>query len=274
MKKWKNLATISGGLILSFVTLYTEYAQAGIEYKWTSTDRSIATITVQPGESIPIPMKDGRIYDAKCLSSFPCKETLADFKDKKGNITYENFSRGLQNISGTINSGTGSFRITTNGDLEGLFSDVTVSAKLINSTGFNLIVGSPGDQISQGGAINYSTQWFSDQAIGIDPITGVELILGNFFLDSTDPLTEFEYIVTDPYLALISSTFTIGEKYTFSTGLEISGTVTKELITLVPVPEPTSILSLLALGTLGAASTIKRKLKPSQSTEKETTKVS
>ncbi|MCZ8066286.1 MAG: PEP-CTERM sorting domain-containing protein [Microcystis sp.] len=39
------------------------------------------------------------------------------------------------------------------------------------------------------------------------------------------------------------------------------------------VPEPTSILSLLALGTLGAASTVKRKLKPSQSTEKETTKV-
>ena len=33
-------------------------------------------------------------------------------------------------------------------------------------------------------------------------------------------------------------------------------------------PEPTSILSLLALGTLGAASTLKRKLKPSKSTEK------
>jgi hypothetical protein len=40
-----------------------------------------------------------------------------------------------------------------------------------------------------------------------------------------------------------------------------------------PVPEPTSTLSLLALGTLGAASTLKRKLKPSQFTEKETTKV-
>ena len=38
--------------------------------------------------------------------------------------------------------------------------------------------------------------------------------------------------------------------------------------------ESTSILSLLALGTLGAASTLKRQLKPSQSTEKETTKVS
>jgi len=40
------------------------------------------------------------------------------------------------------------------------------------------------------------------------------------------------------------------------------------------VPEPTSTLGFLALGTLGAASTLKRKLKSSQSTEKETTKVS
>lgn len=39
------------------------------------------------------------------------------------------------------------------------------------------------------------------------------------------------------------------------------------------VPEPTSTLSLLALGTLGAASTLKRKLKPSKSNKKETTKV-
>ncbi|MDJ0558138.1 MAG: PEP-CTERM sorting domain-containing protein, partial [Microcystis sp. M53599_WE4] len=39
------------------------------------------------------------------------------------------------------------------------------------------------------------------------------------------------------------------------------------------VPEPSSILGLLALGTLGAASTLKRKLKPSKSTEKETTKI-
>jgi hypothetical protein len=36
-----------------------------------------------------------------------------------------------------------------------------------------------------------------------------------------------------------------------------------------PVPEPTSTLSLLALGTLGAASTLKRKLKPIQSKELE-----
>jgi hypothetical protein len=43
---------------------------------------------------------------------------------------------------------------------------------------------------------------------------------------------------------------------------------------IATVPETSTVLSLLTLGTLGAASTLKRKLKPSQSTEKETTKVS
>ncbi|WP_287078474.1 MULTISPECIES: PEP-CTERM sorting domain-containing protein [unclassified Microcystis] len=41
----------------------------------------------------------------------------------------------------------------------------------------------------------------------------------------------------------------------------------------VLIPEPSSTLSLLALGTLGAASTLKRQIKSSKSTEKETTKV-
>ncbi|NCQ92011.1 MAG: PEP-CTERM sorting domain-containing protein [Microcystis aeruginosa LG13-03] len=78
------------------------------------------------------------------------------------------------------------------------------------------------------------------------------------------------------------SLFTIGEDYSFVYDLLLpptvsnlrfsllGGTVTKELRS---VPEPTSILGLLALGTIGAASTLKRKLKPSKSAEKETTKV-
>jgi hypothetical protein len=41
----------------------------------------------------------------------------------------------------------------------------------------------------------------------------------------------------------------------------------------VKTPEPVSTISLLALGTLGAASTLKRKLKSSKSSEKKTTKV-
>jgi hypothetical protein len=43
---------------------------------------------------------------------------------------------------------------------------------------------------------------------------------------------------------------------------------------IAQVPETSTVLSLLALGTLGAASTLKRQLKPSQSIEKETTKAS
>lgn len=42
---------------------------------------------------------------------------------------------------------------------------------------------------------------------------------------------------------------------------------------LVPVPEPTSTLSLLSLGILGAGTTLKRKIKRSNSIEKETTKI-
>ncbi len=45
--------------------------------------------------------------------------------------------------------------------------------------------------------------------------------------------------------------------------------ITSATLELIPVPEPTSNLSLLALGTLGAASTLKRKLKPTNLSEKE-----
>ncbi len=58
----------------------------------------------------------------------------------------------------------------------------------------------------------------------------------------------------------------------FLEGVRLQGTLTGSNAP-TSVPEPTSTLSLLALGTLGAASTLKRKLKSSQSTEKETTEI-
>jgi hypothetical protein len=50
-------------------------------------------------------------------------------------------------------------------------------------------------------------------------------------------------------------------------------TFTTSFKTVETIPEPTSTLNLLALGTLGAASILKRK-QNQKSTEKETTKVS
>lgn len=58
-----------------------------------------------------------------------------------------------------------------------------------------------------------------------------------------------------------------------SFGLNTPAYFAVDNLVLKSVPEPTSSLSLLALGTLGAASTLKRKLKLSKSPEKETTKV-
>jgi hypothetical protein len=43
-------------------------------------------------------------------------------------------------------------------------------------------------------------------------------------------------------------------------------------VNFIQVPEPSSLLSLLIFGTLGAASTLNRKLKPSKSSENETTR--
>ena len=59
------------------------------------------------------------------------------------------------------------------------------------------------------------------------------------------------------------------EKGTPSNDFKVRVTISES----VKVPEPTSTLSLLVLGTLGAASTLKRQLKPTKSAEKETTKV-
>ena len=55
----------------------------------------------------------------------------------------------------------------------------------------------------------------------------------------------------------------------------VSGSSPIDAINLIPkTPESSNILGLFAIGVVGAASTLKRKLKPSKSTEKETTKVS
>ena len=102
------------------------------------------------------------------------------------------------------------------------------------------------------------------------------------FTDSNDVIIGSPFkIGNGPFNAIVpvgasklSMGFNDGGGGFFDNGGGITVSVTEIAAPPVSIPEPTSTFSLLALGTLGAASTLKRKLKPSQSTEKETTKVS
>ena len=75
----------------------------------------------------------------------------------------------------------------------------------------------------------------------------------NFYPPSSDARSDFWLSSTDGALLMANSLNFVTQQ--------------------VSVPEPNSLLGLFAIGTLGAASTLKRKLKPSKSAKKETTKV-
>ncbi|MCA2618528.1 MULTISPECIES: PEP-CTERM sorting domain-containing protein [unclassified Microcystis] len=81
---------------------------------------------------------------------------------------------------------------------------------------------------------------------------------GPFYVIGTDGDPGFEIAInTSPNVAA-----SVALSVTFGTVQQVQ-----------QVPEPASLFGLGVLSTLGAASTLKRKLKPSQSIEKETTKV-
>ncbi len=89
------------------------------------------------------------------------------------------------------------------------------------------------------------------------------------FVDSSTGLTRPLYGIASPNVSaevgastLVSVFASVSFPVTFGTAQ-----------TAQQVPEPASLFGLGVLGTLGAASTLKRKLKPSKSAEKETTKV-
>jgi hypothetical protein len=132
---------------------------------------------------------------------------------------------------------------------------------------------------------------------GVQPVTetGLDIafdntmfpdIPGSGFTTSTNGGTEFKIEFDQPFLDLPEGTMLDVSNYNIivSTPLDITdpsmvgcnvSNVSDDLFSAecVTVPEPTPNLGILALGILGAASTFKRQLKPSQSTEKETTKV-
>jgi len=231
-RKWKVLVLNLSICFIFYSLLMPSTSVAGyIYHDWYSEDHSDALIAVEYKKIATLPKKGGGTIDLPCNLSDGCIIQLKDFKKKSGKVVYSTISAAsnsisdLQTLEGTIDKGFGRFEITTSG-FESLFNNVTVTANLIESTGFTAIVGLPGDQLPQGGSLAYSTKWFSDKPIGKDPITGDEIILGEFFLDSAPPLEAFEYSLS-PSLQV---NFTIGEVYKFSSGFEIGGMVTKQLL--------------------------------------------
>ena len=89
------------------------------------------------------------------------------------------------------------------------------------------------------------------------------------FVDSSTGLTGLLYGIASQNVSAEVGGSTLVSVFAQLTFPVTFGTVQ----TAQQVPEPASLFGLGVLGTLGAASTLKRKLKPSKSAEKETTKV-
>jgi hypothetical protein len=221
---------------------------------WTSDDHSLASFTLKAGESARFPTKSGPPLNIVCNTAGGCSITIRDTKDKSGKVSYEDFPPS-QTINGTILAGQADFDITTSGFSDSdLFPHTVATGSLVSaaSNTFSATIGLPtGDQLPQGGAISYSSEWLSTTPIGDG---GVEL--GDFFLNSASPLTAFNLNLLSNRPQMLSASFTIGENYMLSTGLVIPGTVTKNMIIGVPEPSTWTMLALAFAG-LGYVARVK-----------------
>ena len=121
--------------------------------------------------------------------------------------------------------------------------------------------------------------WENDILFSLKPIDGDNdaIITDNDPSKDLDGGEIFVWRATKPAKFLIhgghvwDTAFNVKDTVEFWTGLKVNENI--DALEAVAVPEPSTFLSLLTLGTLGAASTLKRKLKSSKPSEKETTKV-
>jgi hypothetical protein len=267
----------------------------GAKITWISKDKSLLEVNLGPFATFKWTNPSGSMIELTG-GLFGASLKLSDEKVKGGGIevfpgllasaldpSYGTNGEPPISTTGQITSGNAQFTL----DLKGFvgIDDITTTftASLVSNgtdNPLNLSVFGQGDQLafSPQGTLSYITKWSSSDVINLS--NGDSLVIGDFYLDSVGDPSVFNYSITST--GDLWSLFTIGEDYSFVYDLLLpptvsnlrfsllGGTVTKELRS---VPEPTSTLSLLAIGTLGAASTLKRKLKPSQSIEKETTKV-
>ena len=104
------------------------------------------------------------------------------------------------------------------------------------------------------------------------PLYPIEIANGGNFQDSPKGSWPNAFLKAETFLSKADfTTRTLTVFNGVSWGFNLSE---KFCFSCTRVPEPSFISGIFALGTLGAASTLKRKLKSSKSSEKETTKVS
>lgn len=163
--------------------------------------------------------------------------------------------------------------------------DVPIGSYTINSTG----TPNPFSNVNLILTVNSNT--FTLDAANTSGVFGT----GQFLVNATSSTLTFNTananVLNTAYLAFVnSSTGLFGPRYLignfggpdFEVATDTSPDVVAQLTSPVTfgtaqtaqqVPEPASLFGLGVLGTLGVGSTLKRKLKPSKSAEKETTKV-
>ena len=194
-------------------------------------------------------------------------------------ITYtvnRSWSNGSNNASlvGTVDVPIGSYTINSTGT-PNPFTNVNLTLT-VNGTPFTLdTVVIPSGSISGTGQFlvnaTSSTLTFNTNVSGFNaarvrfqnsgnPFGNRWYEIGTFLDFFTFQLVNFEGSIASPGFTEVVASVSL--PVTFGTAQ-----------TAQQVPEPASLFGLGVLGTLGAASTLKRKLKPSKSAEKETTKV-
>ena len=185
-------------------------------------------------------------------------------------ITYtvnRSWSSGSDNASlvGTVDVPIGSYTINSTGT-PNPFSNVNLTLT-VNGTPFTLDTATTSGVFGTGQfLVNATSSTLTFNTANADGSNPADLAFlnsstgfgGPFYVIGTDGDPGFEIAInTSPNVAA-----SVALSVTFGTVQQVQ-----------QVPEPASLFGLGVLSTLGAASTLKRKLKPSQSIEKETTKV-